>query len=367
MRILDRYVVLSFLKLFLGSLALVSLSAVTLDYVSRIGHFQDESVVTGTFVEGYSTLELILRFYVAYIPFLLKEVLPFVTVAAGLFTLASMLKNNEVLPVVAAGGSARRLCFPLVLCGVFISLGHLAFQEYVVPSLSRQQITIKHLFQGDRKQRITGLPHLRDGRGTVTSAQSFSFVDGSLEEVVIQRPWTQGGFERWNVPRLEPAKSGGEGGAWIATEGGTVHPAEVAALPRSLPPGTRVDIGITWDEVEALASKHGTAELSFSQIAQLVEKFPYRRNLQVALHKQVSRPLTGFVLILLGIPVLLRSGRSFFVGGAIAFALAASYYLLDIFFTSLGDRGDLPPMVAAYLPIAILFSLGFAAFVTQRT
>jgi lipopolysaccharide export system permease protein len=367
LRLLDRYVTVGFLKVFAGALLLVSISGVTLDYVSRIGHFQESGVLEGTFAEEYSRLEIVLRFYAAYLPFLIKEVLPFVTVAAALFTLANMLRHNEVLPVVAAGGSARRLFLPLVVAALLVSFGHLAFQELVVPTLNREQIALKHLFRGDRRQRLKHLPHLRDGEGTVTCADSFSFVDGSLAGVVIQRPWGPAGFERWTAPMLLPAKADEAGTDWIATEGVTVYPAEATALPRQLPPGTHVDIGISWDEVDALASKYGTTELSLSQLDKLVDKFPYRRNLRVALHKQVSRPLTSFVMVLLGIPILLKTGRSLWVGGGIAFGLAASYYLLDIFFSSLGDRGDLSAVLAAYLPIAILFSLGVAAYTTLRT
>ena len=44
-----------------------------------------------------------------------------------------------------------------------------------------------------------------------------------------------------------------------------------------------------------------------------------------------------------------------------------AYYFLDIFFTSLGDRGDIPPYLAAYFPLALLLSLGVARMSTVPT
>jgi lipopolysaccharide export LptBFGC system permease protein LptF len=87
----------------------------------------------------------------------------------------------------------------------------------------------------------------------------------------------------------------------------------------------------------------------------------------MALYKQASRPLSSLVLLLCGIPILLGAGRSHFLGAAIAFALSAGYYLLDVLFTSLGDRGDLPVLFAAWLPLAALLSLGVARLRTVPT
>lgn len=362
MRLLDRYVMGTFLKVFAGTLVVFSVSAVALDWVSRLGHFSSQARVADTFASEYSTAALLLRFYAAYLPYLLKEVIPFVTVAAGLFTLSSLLRSNEVFPVLAAGVSARRLLLPVFLCGLVVSAGHLAFQEYVIPSLNREHIAIKRLFAGDRTNSLHNLAHLRAGDGTITSVESYRFDDQSLRGVVIMRPWTDAGFDRWTVPLLVPSGMG-----WEAPEGGVVHPAGIGAVARRLEPGAGVEIGVSPDDVEALASKQGTTELSMTQLLSLVRKFPDRRNLEVALHKQIARPLTSFVLLLVGIPTLLALGRSLVLGAGIAFGLSAIYYFGDIFFTSLGDRGDLAPVVAAYLPLSIFLSAGVARLATVPT
>ncbi len=362
MRVLDRYVVFAYIRTFVAALVLFTIGAAIMDFFSRIGHFLDDGKVEDTFAEGLSTPMLVLRFYAAYMPFVIKEVLPFVTVASALFTVTQMLRDNEVLPVLAAGVSSRRLFFPLFICGAFVSVFHLGFQEFVVPSLGREQMAIKRFFSGDRTTGVENMDHLRDGLGTVTSVGSFRFGDGSLRDAVIQRPWTDAGFQSTYCPILLP-----DGSRWTAPEGGTVQPAGVDAVAWKLPPGARIDIGVAPDEVEALATKKGTAEISFSQLLKLARKFPQRSHLRVALHKQIARPFSGFALLLCGIPILLAAGRSILVGGAIAFGLSAAYYSLDIFLTSLGDRGDVPPMVAAYFPLALVVSIGAARLAAVPT
>jgi lipopolysaccharide export system permease protein len=362
MRLLDRYVLRTFLRVFLVALFAFGVVLVALDFFGRLGFFLDRGRVQGTFAEGYSTFRLIVTFYAIYLPFLLKEALPLITVAAGLFTVAHMLHGNEVAPVVSAGTSVRRLLLPLFLAGLMTSLLHIAFQELAVPSLSHEQIALKRFFAGEHTRGVWDPPHMRDGHGTVTRARWYDFGDGSLSEVVVQRPWDVGGFEIWKATRLDP-----EGDHWVAPEGVEIQPKGVDALPRRLPPGARVDLGVTPDEADALANKKATAALSLSQLHALARKFPGRRHLQVAFGKQLARPFASFAMLLLGVPLLLSAGRAYFAGGALSFGLSTAYYFLDIFFTSLGDRGDLPPFVAAYVPLALLLSLGIAKLATVPT
>ena len=362
MRMLDRYVLTTFLKVFFGTLITFVALAMVLDFFGRFGELLDKKRVQGTFAEEYSMLELIFHFYVAYLPFMIKEVMPFITVSSGLFTVTLMLKGNEVAPVVGAGVSVRRPFLPVFACGLVISAAHFAFEEYAVPALNKKQIALKRFFSGDRKQGVYRLVHLRDGHGTVTRAEWFSFNDRSLHTVAIQRPWKDNSFELWSAEVLMP-----DGDRWTAPKGVTIAPPGVEAVPRRLPDNASVDFGVTPAEVEALASRKGTMEVSYTQLLSLARKFPNRRHLRVALYKQFARPFTSFVMLLVGVPILLSWGRSYFLGGAIAFGLSAGFYFFDIFFTSLGDRGDLPAVFAAYYPLAFLFSIAVARLAVVPT
>ena len=128
-----------------------------------------------------------------------------------------------------------------------------------------------------------------------------------------------------------------------------------------------MDIGVTPADVETLIAREGTAEVSFSQLAQLRDRFPDRRALQVALYQQLAQPFNCLVLLLVVVPALVNAGRKVIVGGGSVFLASAGFYFLSIFCTSMGDRGDLPPMVAAYFPPMLFLSVGIARLVTIRT
>jgi len=362
MKLLDRYVTRTFFTVFVLTLIVFSISIVTLDFFGRISSFVDDDPASSTLVEGHSRAKIILLFYMAYLPYVLKDLLSFISVAAGMFTVTYMIKNNELQPVLAAGTSARRLFLPIFVCGFLVSIGHIAFQELVVPSLNREHIALKRLYAGDRTAEITNVPHLRDGKGTVTRAATYSFSDQALTGVIVFRPWTETGFAVWFIDRIEP-----DGDGWRATSPIFIQPAGIATVGETLDAGTPVDIGVTPGEVEAIASKEGTAELSLRQLMALQRKYPDRRSLAVAVQRQMARPLASFVLLLLGVPMLLATGRSLVAGAIVAFGVSASFYFIDIFLTSLGDRGDVPAVLAVWFPIVLYLSLGLARLFTVRT
>lgn len=362
MKLLDRYVTRTFFTVFVLTLVVFSISIVTLDFFGRIQSFVSDDALDSTVTQGHSRFKVIVLFYLAYLPYVLKDLLSFISVAAGMFTVTYMIKNNELQPVLAAGTSARRLFLPIFVCGFVVSVGHIAFQELVVPSLNREHIALKRMFAGDRSQEIDNVPHIRDGKGTVTRASTYNFTDQSLTGVIVFRPWTEAGFAVWFVDRLEP-----DGDTWRADSPIFIQPAGVATVGETLDTGTTVDIGVTPGEVEAIASKEGTSELSLRQLQALQRKYPDRRSLSVAVHRQLARPLASFVLLLLGVPMLLATGRSLVAGAIVAFGVSASFYFIDIFLTSLGNRGDIPAVLAVWFPIVFYLSLGLARLFTVRT
>ena len=81
MRLLDRYVARTFFTVFFTSLVVFSIAIMTLDFFGRLNTFLEHDAGGG---ESMSRMVLIGRFYLAFVPFVLKDTLSFVTVAAGM-------------------------------------------------------------------------------------------------------------------------------------------------------------------------------------------------------------------------------------------------------------------------------------------
>ena len=365
---LDRYILRTYVVSLGGAIVVFSISTVVLDFFGRLGRFAHNDTV-GTTAEGMSRLEIFVVFYLSYLPFLLKLLIPFIALGSAAFVVAAHLKANEVVAAKAAGISARRLWLPVLLGGLALSAGLLLFQEFVVPSLNREHHNVRRLFEGTKADVVRRLPHFRDGHGSVMVAGAYRFSDRKLFNVVVLWPWKEDGFEAWIAPELHAS-----GNSWVAPRGVRVSPQAPGGRPagaeqpiRDLPAGTEVPFSVGTFEIEALVAKRGTAELSIGQLDHLRRKFPDRRSLQVAYHKEISHPFSAFALTLVGVGFFLAVRGSFYAKALVVLLLGGVYFFFEIFCTSLGARGDLPPVLAAYLPLSVYLSLGVARWWTLPT
>jgi lipopolysaccharide export LptBFGC system permease protein LptF len=90
--------------------------------------------------------------------------------------------------------------------------------------------------------------------------------------------------------------------------------------------------------------------------------------LLVKIHQHFTFPLTHVVLLLIGLPfVLNQNNRSVALGVIVSLAICAAYYLINAMCVTLGARGVLQPLVAAWLPVLFFTGLGVVFFDNLRT
>jgi lipopolysaccharide export system permease protein len=103
-------------------------------------------------------------------------------------------------------------------------------------------------------------------------------------------------------------------------------------------------------------------EMSYTELQTYIQKiqasgYDATRYL-VALHSKLSYPLLNLIMLLIGIPLALKTGRS--GGGSLSIGVSVligfSYGIIFYLFISFGKSGILPPLLASWFP-TVLFAL----------
>jgi lipopolysaccharide export system permease protein len=138
MKILDRYVLVSFLKNYLISFMVLVGMYVVLDMVFNF----DELANLKTKTAGDSGFESVLTsigsiadfyFHQAFLFFVhLSGIIP---VVAAAFTLMRLSRFNELTAVLAAGVPLLRVAMPIIIAGVIVNGLMIADQEIVIPRI----------------------------------------------------------------------------------------------------------------------------------------------------------------------------------------------------------------------------------------
>ncbi|HPN09127.1 MAG TPA: LptF/LptG family permease, partial [Syntrophales bacterium] len=123
MRILDRYLIREYLKLFL--LLMVSIISIYLiiDFFGKIRMF----------ISNNATFTQMAAHFFYMIPTIVSQTTPAVILLATLMTFGAMSKHNEIVAVKANGVSLYRLSLPLVFICLAVSIVLFFFSELITP------------------------------------------------------------------------------------------------------------------------------------------------------------------------------------------------------------------------------------------
>lgn len=340
---LDRYVASHFLSsygvcllFFLGMFVLVDLFSKSDDLFENA---KDLSKL------GYSIGSLLPHFYGLMLPFIFLQVAPFVTVMAAIFSITRLRRSNELIPMIVAGRSLYRVLAPVFVFAVLLAVGMGLVQQYIAPSLADKREQLKELlFEGKAKRLI-------DGVSRISPTQWVQFHDYDIDKQKI------GAFEVTDISTNSPSTYG-VNAKWDKTRQRFVYQSEgpdpnsgaIVKQPRELPAELEPQL------IES--QERGPYDLSYSQAQYLFERTEQPR-WKVLLHYHLTFPLSNLLLLMLGLPFVLRPGsRSLMLGMVIAIVICGAYFAFDAMMRNMGEKSVIHPVLAAWFGIIFFGSLG---------
>ena len=345
---LDRYVTGYFLSsygicllFFVGMFLLIDVLAKTDDLFDNAEDLREM---------GYSIGTLLPRYYAFLVPAIFLQVAPFVTVTAAIFAITRLRRNNELVPMLVAGRSVFRVLLPIFCYSIVLAVLMGLLQQYFAPRFADPRERLKELlFDGEDQREIT------DG----FSVGPDMMVYVSDYDIDAKRiPY----FDVTYLDRDEPSIVGRDA-RWDASQERFVYDVPMDGSDdfevRALPPG----VNPTVIESQEL----GPHDLSYSQAAYLFEQTG-KPKWKVLLHYHLTFPISNLLLLLLGLPFVLRQeSRSTMLGMVIAILICAAYFAFDGMMRNLGDKEVLHPVLAAWFGVVLFGSLGVVLLDNVKT
>jgi lipopolysaccharide export system permease protein len=360
---IDRYVT----TLFLSSYATATFLVVGLFLVLDLAQNLDEYIKP--FKDGSSKpWILIVRFYLLQVPFLFVQVAPFVMLVAGLFTVSKMQKHNETIAVLSAGVSARRLLAPIVVFAALAAAGMFQLREALSFELGSKRESLRYLLEAEENgyDQVYKQLFLKDLSGSVVRLAEFRPSTGNppfaelrnLEAHVLSvSKWIEVKADRGVFVRR------GDGTGW-RLEGG-VRKDEKGEVPIEMLEGFEFtpELALTF-----YRARTNPLELSWRETREMARRDPDNVVYQTLLQYLITFPLGNIVLVLVGLPLLMRYERR---RGAASLAsgcvLCILYFATDFVFRTRGLEAALDPKLAAWTPVLVFGSLGIVLYDSMRS
>lgn len=347
--VLHRYVVREYLKIFS-----LSLSSLILIYIVVL-FFQKVDV----FIKHQAPFFLIFQYLIFKIPEVIFQwTLPYSVLLSTLLTLGTLSRHNEITAMKAGGVSLYRITIPLFIIAFFISLFSFLGNEYLVPRTN--QATRNLLSVKVRKNEPTS--YFKNYKIWYHSHHRIFNIQLLDSEKKLLKGFTLYQFDEnfRCFQRIDAREVRWIDGKWKFfqgairefDEGGSVRTTPFRETIFSLPEN--------WESFQT--SERHSRDMSYAELRNYIQKiqssgYDSTRYL-VDLYSKLSYPFLNLIMILVGIPFALKTGRS---GGTalsigisvmIGFLYGVTFYI----FLSFGKSGVLPPFLAAWTP-TFLFGL----------
>lgn len=352
MRILDRLVLGTFLKLFFLVLAASPPLFVIGDIAENLDDYIDRGL-TGTEVA---------QSYVYQLPLFIQWSFPIAALLAAVFTVHGMTTHREIVAAKAGGISFHRLIVPLVLAGAALTVVALGLSE-LVPRSNRISAQILRSEPPGRSWRSDFV--YRSEEGLTWQVDRLTAADGRMTGVILERPASES---------AEGLHVSAQGARYAEPEGWTLSLGYLRTLGRDSTERSMQFDRLHIPEIEEkpeelLEVPPEPEEMTYAEIdrmADIIQRTGGDANeLLVKREQKIAIPVTTLVIILFGAPLATsnkRGGAAYGIGLSLATVLV--FMMMLRVAGALGEAGALSPWVAAWLPNIVFVAA--AAFFMAR-
>jgi len=388
MRILDRERYWSFTKAyFICFFALVGLYVV-IDAFSNLDEFSEDA-------QGLAMFANMGRYYLIKMSLIYDQICGIITMMAAIFTVTWMQRNNELLAMLAAGISTRRVIRPVLVSALAISSLAVVNQELIMPRLA-DELQKTPDDDGRREVVVNGRRDSNDielaGSMAVRASRTVTKFTATIPVRVATELIEVEATEARQIPADDPTSP--LKGGWLIW--GAKFPMNPSSKSlESLTRGILVkvpDPSAYPPPLNKMAGRPGASayflksDLSFGTMTRTRHWYQYaptidliraltdptnfgeRADIQVFLHARLLRPLMGFNLMLLSLPLVLGgAGRNMFVNLGMSLGTSGLFYAASFMSQYLGGHGVLTPEQAAWAPLIFFGTIAVARWDTIRT
>ena len=329
---------------------LISMISIVIDISEKIHKYIDAEL---------STLEIITGYYVAFIPWINGLMWPLFSLIAVIFFTSRLARNTEIVAMLSAGMSFRRILLPYALASSVLAAAFWVGKNYVIPYSNKKKndFEIEHLSKRSIKTLNTEIHfflnenekvYIRYYKKRDTTAQGFrleTFEDGRLVKTIqSEKLIFKAEPNEWTIKdyKIRTFKDMDE--TLVIAKGMSIDTV-LNLTPSDFVQNLKIMENMTTGDLE-------------DYVARQTEKgVAVPKNFIIQLHQRNSEPFSIIILTIIGVAVASRKIR----GGmglhlALGVIIGAAFVVISQFSATFSNNLSMSPAWGAWIP-NILFGL----------
>jgi len=359
-KLLDTYILKKFLGTFVFTMLVITVIAVVIDTSEKADDFVRS---------GLSFWQLITHYFIGFVPFIMSMIFPLMVFIAVIYFSSRMAVRSEFIAILAGGVRYNRMLRPYLIGGIFLSLIFWLASQYWVPRANEIRTDFQAVYV-DRNSSYNGDPtknthayYLRVDPHTFVDFRFYDTTTKTASSFFLQKLkgntvyyTIKADVIRWDVNKKD----------WKLN---SVVERSINGAVETLKRLDTLHINLNVQPKELRRDDYLKDKLTTPELHQFIHMEEVRgaeglNTFKVELYHRDATPFSVIIMAMIGAIIASRKIR----GGsglhlAVGIVMAATFVVMDKFAVTFSTKGNLPPMLAAWLPNIIFTGVAWVFYV----
>ena len=354
---LDRYIIGKFIGTYFFAILLIISISIVFDVNENLSKF----------TEYHAPLKaIVFDYYANFVPYFANLFSPLFVFIAVIFFTSKMAGNSEIIAIMAAGVSFKRLMRPYMFSCVLISIMSYYLSAYVIPHGTVIRQNFESLYKNNKKNTSAENVQLQVSPGVIAYIQHYDNKMKRGYGFCLDKFDNKKLISHMTALEIQYDTIADEKYHWNAF---SWKIREMRGMREKITSGMNLDTLITMEPTDLVYSKGQQETFTSPELKEYISKQIDRGSAnvvryQVEYHKRIASSFASFILTIIGVSLSSRKrkgGMGMYLG--IGLALSFIYIMLQTVSSSFAINAGTPAPLAAWAP-NIIFA--FVAYLCYR-
>lgn len=356
MKKLDKYIMSRFLTTYFFAIILIISISIVFDFNENLSKFTQYHAPWKAIVFDY---------YANFIPYFANLFSALFVFIAVIFFTSKLAGNSEIIAIMAAGVSFKRILRPYMYSCIIISALSFYLSAYVIPHGTIIRQNFETIYKNKRKVTQADNVQMQVDKGVIAYVQhydnhqkkGYGFILDKFENKKIVSHMTASEIQ---YDTIAESKFHWKAYNWKVRD--------LKGMKENISSGSVKDTVIMMEPVDMVYSKGQQETFTLPELREYISRQIDRGSgnvvqYEVEYHKRIAASFASFILTIIGASLSSRKrkgGMGMYLG--IGLALSFAYIMLQTVSSTFAINANTPPILAAWIPNIIFAVIAYYCY-----
>ena len=341
---LDRYIIAKFIGTYIFSIILIISISIVFDVNENLAKFSTYNAPLKAIVFDY---------YANFVPYFANLFSPLFVFIAVIFFTSKLAGNSEIIAMLAAGVSFKRLLRPYMISAALIAAVNFYLGGYVIPKGNQVKMDFEAKYKNKERNLSASNVQLMVQPGVIAYLQQYDDVTKTGYGFSLDKFENKKLVSHMTASVIRYDSISDSRYHWKAQ---SYKIRTLKGLREEIESGAVIDTLIQMEPMDLVFSKGQQETLTSTELSNYISKQVERGSVnvvqyEVEYHKRIATSFASFILTMIGVSLSSRKrkgGMGMYLG--IGLALSFGYILLQTISATFAINADTPALLAAWIP-----------------